>query len=140
MDVANRNANWVTVERFFSTTNAHIAAGRLESEGVPVFLHGINHVSVNWLIANAMGGIRLQVPEKDLARAQRILSEWPGTDAAPEDRCPQCGDANLSRRASSWKLSFLALHLFTLPLPWRSGGRICESCKYEWDDADDRAD
>lgn len=33
--------NWTTVDRFFHPTDAHIAAGKLKSEGIPVFLFSV---------------------------------------------------------------------------------------------------
>lgn len=48
----------VTAARFIYPTAAHIAAGRVEAEGIPVHLDSIHHVSANWLIAHAVGGIR----------------------------------------------------------------------------------
>ena len=65
--------SWITIKHFYHPTEAHIAAGRLGSEGIPVFLHGINHATANWLITTALGGIRLQVPENAVEDAKQIL-------------------------------------------------------------------
>ena len=60
-----------------------------------MFLPGITHASAIWLIAGALGGIRLQVPAKYVA--------------------------------------FLAVHLFSIPLPWQTNRSHCQSCGAEWE-------
>jgi len=75
MSTKEQSLGWTTVDRYFHPTEAHIAAGKLESEGIPVFLLGINHASANWLLSNALGGIRLQVPEDYAEEAKQLLSE-----------------------------------------------------------------
>ena len=74
MEHETQEPNWTTVDRFFHPTDAHIAAGKLESEGIPVFLLGINHASANWLLSNALGGIRIQVPAKYVDDARKSFS------------------------------------------------------------------
>jgi len=127
-----------TVARYFHPTDAHIAAGRLKAQGIPVFLRDINHASVNWLICIALGGIRLQVPDDCVALSRSILEEE--FEPVAEACCPQCGSGDVSNASRRWKLSVLAVHLFSLPLPWRRNARICDSCGHEWETADRLAD
>jgi hypothetical protein len=129
--------SWTTVDRFFHPTDAHIAAGKLKSEGIPVFLLGINHASANWLISNALGGIRLQVPANHADVARQLLAEIAKPDAIREAKCPKCGGTDTSAMSNSRKLAFLAIHLFSFPLPWRKRRRHCQSCGSEWEIADD---
>ena len=86
----DESANWTTVDRYFHPTEAHIAAGLLESNGIPVFLLGINHASANWLLSNALGGIQLQVPAQFVAEANEILAETNQERANDSDTCPEC--------------------------------------------------
>ena len=116
---------------FVIPTEAHIAAGLLESEGIPVFLLGINHASMNWLIANALGGIQVQVPAKYAERAKQILADDRAIDE-PNDCCPKCGSSDTSVASHSWRISFLAMHLLQLPLPWRKDRRSCCACGHGW--------
>lgn len=132
MENETTGPDWTTIDRFFHPTDAHIVAGRLESEGIPVYLLGINHVSANWLIANALGGIRLQVPAKFAAEARAILAERP---ELPEERistCPNCESTDTSAMSNSRKIAFLAVHLFSIPIPWGRNRRHCQSCGHEW--------
>jgi hypothetical protein len=131
-DTDSRNIEWTTVDRFFHPTDAHIAAGRLESDGIPVFLLGINHASVNWLLSNALGGIRLQVPAQYVDEARAILADTIQASSEQNDSCPNCGSNDTSAMSNSRKIAFLAVHLFSLPVPWRNSRRHCQACGAEW--------
>ena len=133
MQDASKDSNWTTVDRFFHPTDAHIAAGKLQSEGIPVFLLGINHASANWLLANALGGIRLQVPGSHADDARWLLAQMAEASDEGEIACPECGGSDTTGMSNSRKIAFLAVHLFSIPLPWRSNRRHCQSCGAEWD-------
>jgi len=128
-----QDSNWTTVDRFFHPTDAHIAAGKLESEGIPVFLLGINHASANWLLSNALGGIRLQVPASYVDDARQLLAQIAEPSNDGEDKCPECGGSDISAMSNSRKVAFLAVHLFSIPIPWRTNRRHCQSCGAEWE-------
>lgn len=133
MSDETQTPNWTTVERYYHPTEAHIAAGKLESEGIPVFLLGINHVSAVWLMANALGGIRLQVPARHVDDARRLLAEIAGPGEQRESACPRCGGLDTTAMSNSRKVAFLAVHLFSIPLPWQKDRRHCQSCGAEWE-------
>ncbi len=128
----------VTIDRFLHPTDAHIAAGRLQSEGIPVNLLGINHASANWLIANALGGIRLQVPQKFAREAESILATVVPIDDSEVDldHCPNCGSTNSTAHSIAWKISLLAVHLLSIPIPWGKDQRQCDDCGQTWKQSD----
>lgn len=128
-------SNWVTIQYYYHPTEAHIAAGRVESEGIPVFLLGINHATANWLLSTALGGIQLQVPGEFAEEASQILAETVVPDVAEPTEthvCPVCGSTNTSTITESWRIAFLAVHLLSLPLPWKKDRRSCVDCHSEW--------
>ena len=129
----SQNSSWITVDRFFHPTEAHIAAGKLESEGIPVFLLGINHASANWLLSNALGGIRLQVPASQVDDARQLLARIEEPSDTDEIECPECGGSDTTAMSNSRKIAFLAVHLFSVPLPWSNSRRHCQSCGAEWE-------
>lgn len=133
MQDESQNSNWTTVDRFFHPTDAHIAAGRLETEGIPVYLLGINHASANWLLSNALGGIRLQVPAEYVDDARQILAQTAESSNKGAFQCPECGGTDTTAMSDSRKIAFLAVHLFSIPLPWRTNRRRCQSCGVEWE-------
>lgn len=121
----------VTIDRFYHPTEAHIAAARLDAEGIPVHLFGIHHASMNWLMSTALGGIQLKVPGSLADEARRILATEQPIEP-PSELCPNCQSVDTSSRSAMWRVSFLAANLFTLPLPWRQDERRCESCGHSW--------
>jgi hypothetical protein len=64
---------WVTVASFWNAEQAHLARLQVETDDIPCVLDNEHLVSMNWLWANAVGGVRLRVPEEDAARARRVL-------------------------------------------------------------------
>lgn len=127
----------VTVGRYYFPTDAHIAAGRLRSEGIPVLMPEINHVTANWLLATALGGIRLQVPARFADHARQALSESDEFRLSDHTICPNCASSNLLTRSSSWNLAFLAIHFLSIPLPWRNNSLSCLDCHTEFSRQDD---
>jgi hypothetical protein len=63
----------VTVARFLYLYEAELLAGRLESEGVPAYIPDVMTVTVDPLIINSIGGIRVQVPSPYLEQAREIV-------------------------------------------------------------------
>lgn len=69
---------------------AHAIRVRLESEGIPVFLFDEFTITMDWLLSNAIGGVKVQVPEVHLQRARDILGikeekEIAGHEESSED-------------------------------------------------------
>ena len=63
----------VTVASFADVAEAELAKERLELEGVRAFVIGGQTAGVMPFLANAMGGVRLQVDIKDKERTREIL-------------------------------------------------------------------
>ncbi len=66
----------ITIATFDFLTDARIAMGRLQAEGIHCVLADENLVQTDWLYSIAVGGIKLQVAPEDVARALQVL----GTD------------------------------------------------------------
>jgi Putative prokaryotic signal transducing protein len=54
---------------------AELAKTALEDEGIFVVLHDRETVATDWLISNAVGGVKLKVRQEDAERACRILTD-----------------------------------------------------------------
>ncbi len=123
-------SRWMTVATFWQPTEAHLARLKLESEEIDCVLIDENLVAMDWLYANAVGGIKLRVPESELLRARQILAERPAPMArTAEDEakhpsvaaefsdgvlhCPDCGSTDLDRpfmlRRNIWALCAMML-------------------------------
>ncbi len=64
-----------TIAAFDYPADVQIIKGRLESEGIPVFLKDENTLNSDPIISNAIGGVKLQVYTKDKERALKIYNE-----------------------------------------------------------------
>jgi len=83
----------VTVRSYFDPVAASMAESYLRNVGISVVLADEKLVSNTWHLANAVQGIKLQVPEPDLAKAMYYLGE---IDSARSERL--AGDASHSIR------------------------------------------
>ena len=130
----------VTIETYTNPLEAHIARGLLESEGVPATLGSEHHVWASWHFAQALGGVRLQVPAEYADRArdvlgrqrrgefQAALEQEQGVD---ESRCGLCGSNDLRFTHLPWSILLLMLTLGVsgLIFPPRIDGLKCNACR-----------
>ncbi|RXZ44255.1 putative signal transducing protein [Crenobacter cavernae] len=141
--------NRITIAAFSTPFEAHLARGRLEAEGVTAWVVHEHHVAANWMLSNALGGVKVQVDERDAARAAAILDavdagefetalEAAAPDAAPIERaaCPACGSREFSSgpsRPMVW-LALLSFGLAEVIFPLRHGRHRCAHCGTRWTD------
>ncbi|HEY3643971.1 MAG TPA: hypothetical protein VGM16_01420 [Gammaproteobacteria bacterium] len=91
----------VTVATYLFPWQAHIACGRLQVEEILAFVNHEHHIRMNWNLAVALGGVKLQVPARSCIEAKQILAaleagEYDGLldDYEPiyeSGPCPSCG-------------------------------------------------
>jgi hypothetical protein len=63
----------VTLESFENAMQAHLVKNHLESAGIRAVLADEFAATMYWHLSGAMGGIKLQVAESELERAEQIL-------------------------------------------------------------------
>jgi hypothetical protein len=66
---------FITIATFDFMPDAHIAMGRLKTEGIDCHLADENLVQTDLLYSIAVGGIKLQVSPEDEGEARRILAQ-----------------------------------------------------------------
>jgi len=111
---------FTTVAHYTDPIEAHLARGRLQSEGIDAHL-GDEHLAVaNWEWRLAVGGVKLRVAERDADRARAVLVAMEAGEYAL-DADTDDARALLPPDRESWssRLAWLALMLFAVPLPWR---------------------
>jgi hypothetical protein len=69
------NQEFYTLGAFEYPADVQIIKGKLESEGIPVFLKDENTINTDPLISQAIGGVKLQVYSRDRDRALNIYNE-----------------------------------------------------------------
>jgi len=129
--------NFVTVRAFSMPWQADVARATLETRGIPVSVADANTVSVNWLYSNAIGGVRVQVPEEFTEQANEILSsQVESIDGSTEEEddtvCPRCGKhkTTIVRKGKRW--AFLSWLLAGFPLFYPSKMYQCKDCGETW--------
>ncbi len=82
-----------TIAAFEYAADVQIVKGKLESEGIAVFLRDENTLNSDPMISNAIGGVKLQVYAKDKGRALEIYNEiraYAVDNLGNPIRCPNC--------------------------------------------------
>ncbi len=131
----------VTVVRFRDLSQAELARGKLESEGISAFLANQYLVGVNWSYSFAVGKVKLQVALEDAAEAQLILagdhstaiadSETTGPRYDREDSCPSCSSTQLKQIKLGRKSAAISM-LLNLPILFWGTRLICQRCGHAW--------
>lgn len=78
---------------FEYVADVQILKGKLESEGIPVFLRDENTLNSDPLISNAIGGVKLLVYSQDKDRALEIYNEvraYALDENGDPITCPNC--------------------------------------------------
>jgi hypothetical protein len=129
----------VVIAEYRDFPQAGLAQSTLEANGVQCFLDNQYMVGVNWLYSTALGGIKLKVHARDVARANEILSSFKpgyveGVDKeklAPETTCPICGSTKITTKNYTRKFAAISL-LFSLPLFFFLKRNSCKECGHKW--------
>jgi hypothetical protein len=135
-------ADLVSLERFRDLPEAFLAKGKLESAGIPCFLADGNIVRTDWLLSNAVGGLRLQVRSEDLLSAREILNEPPPDTFAigevgefyEQPRCPRCYSIDIGFETINRFWTYGLWLLLGVPIPIRKKNWKCYTCQAEWVD------
>lgn len=122
----------ITLAQFSKPEEAHLLRLRLEAGGIPAFVQDENVVNLNWLLSNAIGGVRVQIFESDLDAAKEILAE-PALDEVPTRvDCPRCGSDKTSVDEFPRKLAFLSLIVLGFPILFSGRRWSCTECGHKW--------
>lgn len=131
--------NFKLVRSYQYSSEAQIFCGKLESEGVEVYLRDINTVDSNPIWSNAVGGVKLYVKSENFEKANRILSEISQFSVNEHNeliKCPNCSAEEIemvtSIKDTKSLLAFVFSLLFVL-MPFYSKHRYkCNKCKFEF--------
>ncbi len=137
-------AAWTTLCTFDNYVTAHIIKSRLEVEGIICTLRDEHTIVMQWAWANALGGIKLDVPPEQYELAKHILSEIDSEVEAdrqtigfeedtaqlnPDNRiCTHCGSKNTKNLEYSKRASFLSWIMLGFPIPLKTDKWHCFHC------------
>jgi len=145
-DVTENVGPWVTIAQFTTGPEAHILRARLESEDIPAVVADEHLVTANWFLSNAVGGVRVRVPQLYAEQAYIIvkgieLGSYNITDDEEEDvrLCPKCRSDKIIEYKRSWKISFLIFYFFHVPVPYYANEYKCEKCGNIWRESSNKS-
>lgn len=127
----------VVVARYSFPYQAHIAKGLLESEHILAFVADEHTINMQWLYSNAMGGVRLMVPESARERAELVLRNDYSENVNAElccdtEVCPHCGSDDITPVTKGKRVAFAVFILLQFPLYTHDHGMKCNGCGHFW--------
>ncbi len=127
------------IGRYQYTSEAIIYKGKLESEGIDVFIRDDATIDANPLYSNAIGGVKLYVRNEDLKIAENILSQISEISLDGNNqpiKCPNCDAEQIGMVTSINDFKSLisfALSTLLLGIPFRTKHKYrCGKCKFEF--------
>ena len=107
--------DFVLLNAYPNYVEAHIAKGVLEEQGIPSWLKDENTVTIDPILTNAVGGIKLMVSRENAQKAWDIL-EALRNEQKKAIVCPKCGSHNIElvstpRKAMTWISSITTFFL-----------------------------
>lgn len=120
-------------------SEAYLFKGKLESEGVEVFLQNEHTINTDPVLSNAVGGVKLFVKTDYVIKAKQILStisSYSLDDNGLLLSCPKCGEQKIEflstiKNIASFFGFIFGMFLAILPFYTKYKYR-CESCNFEF--------
>lgn len=131
----------VTVKTFDNYFSANIILTRLQASGVVCFLKDENTVTIDPILCNAIGGIKLVVAKSDEAATIKLLRAY-HIEYLLSATCPMCGSNSFTHIAKP-----AAANFFTAIITWLFSSYAvapeyvyqCGNCNYECENLPDEA-
>jgi hypothetical protein len=109
---------------------AHVARARLDAEGIRTFLLDEHLLTVNPLLAGAIGGVKLVVAAADADTAREVLARPAAASDAPA--CPACGSQRIRMHDAGRRSAFWTILLLGVPIGRARAKARCEDCRQTW--------
>lgn len=134
------NETFTTVAIFQYSAEAQIIKGRLESDGIEVFLSDNLTIDIDPMVSNAIGGIKLNVLTSQATHARNILDAiqpYAVDDEGNALSCPNCKSTQVELFSTIKDLKSFFWFIFgflfsSLPFYTKHKYR-CELCDTEFD-------
>lgn len=106
---------FVVLRSYPNYIEAHIDRGVLEEQGIPCWLKDENTVTIDPILTQAVGGIKLMVGRADAQKAYDILDDL-RKEQKQSLACPVCGSHDIEkvsspRKAMTWLSSITTFFL-----------------------------
>ena len=123
----------VTIQTFDNYFNANIQMTRLRAAGVECYLKDEYTVTIDPLLSNAIGGIKLVVRKSEERNVRKLLREM-NEEADSKLLCPQCGSHKfilVPKRTTENLLAAITTWLFSSYAVSAENVYQCSDCGYE---------
>ncbi|MDN3665122.1 DUF2007 domain-containing protein [Algibacter miyuki] len=138
------NDTFKTIARFQYSAEAQIIKGRLEADGIQVFLFDNLTIDTDPFVSNAIGGVKLKVLSYQAEEAEHILksiNKFSLDNEGNAIKCPNCKSEKIEMYSTIKDIkAFFAFvfafvtNILTSALPIYTKHRYrCEACKTEFD-------
>ncbi|WP_221030395.1 DUF2007 domain-containing protein [Actomonas aquatica] len=114
-----------TVATYSMPAETHVPLSRLHDAGIDAVARDDATLQLNWMWSNALGGVKIDVPDDQADVARALLDSEPSEDGVLV--CPHCGSHDLAV-APLRPVSALALLIAQLPLPSAKVRVHCRDC------------
>jgi len=124
---------FVPIRTFTNYISANILLMKLQAGGIVCFLKDENTVTMDPLLAVAVGGIKLMVKKEDVAEVLRILSQF-DQEFRNKAVCPRCGSHNIDlvpKRTAANMVAAVLSWLFSSYAVSAEDVYKCANCGYE---------
>jgi hypothetical protein len=120
----------VIVGTFTDSMAAHLARAALEADGIQARLLDEHLLTVDPLIAGAIGGVKIVVAPADAKAAREVLTRpAEGHDATD---CPKCGSTRIRMQHAGRRSAWLTILLLGIPIGRARSKARCEDCQHTW--------
>jgi predicted RNA-binding Zn-ribbon protein involved in translation (DUF1610 family) len=123
----------VTIQAFDNFFSANIQLTRLRAAGVECYLKDEYTVTLDPLLSNAIGGIKLVVRKNEEHKVRKLLREM-NAEADSKLLCPQCGSHKfilVPKRSAENLLAAISTWLFSAYAVSAENVYQCSDCGYE---------
>ncbi|MBK8087824.1 MAG: DUF2007 domain-containing protein [Chitinophagaceae bacterium] len=128
--------SYIIIFSFDNYINANLRMMQLQEEGISCWLKDENTVTIDPILSNAIGGIKLMVHETQKERAADLLRTMMNKEK--ENRaCPNCGSLNVeyivtNRKPSNWVSAIFTFFIGDYAM---AGGKVyhCFDCRHEFE-------
>lgn len=129
--------DFVPVKTFDTYINAHIWQNRLEQEGFRCYLKDEYTVTIDPILTNTVGGIKLCVPSIQVPRALEVISKM---EFENKERivCPHCQSNNVQyitqpNNSKNWLTAIATWLLGNYAVSYKNVYH-CFNCQHEFDE------
>jgi len=123
----------VTIQAFDNFFSANIQLTRLRAVGIECYLKDEYTVTIDPLLSNAIGGIKVVVRKSDERNVRKLLREM-NEEADSKLLCPQCGSHKfilVPKRTTENLLAAITTWLFSAYAVSAENVYQCTDCGYE---------